>query len=178
MRKIILLAALVGGCNNQSDKQIATDVDIQMLRSRITILDDRVTRLEHRQPSDYAFFSSSTKGWTWLTNGNYAVRVGLGKRAKEGNGSRQSFSFQNPLAVHLRDCTVTLTWGETDKAGTIVEGTKHQHEFELPEGIKSGDYAFPSFDLADIPPDKLGFVTVNSIDCEKTGVPGLGEGSS
>lgn len=169
MRRITIIAAvLVTACNNQSARLTNTEVENQLLRARLTVLEDRLTRLEDRQPINYAFLKTNSKNWVWLANGGYTLRVGLEKTTKAGNGSRVSLTVQNPLSVHLRGCTARLLWGETNSQGNPVEASKHQKEFDLPNGFDSGTYSFPEFDLGDIPPDKLGFVTVQSIDCERT----------
>ncbi|WP_375284220.1 hypothetical protein [Sphingobium yanoikuyae] len=168
MRAVMLgVLGCLAACND-GGKGGSENVDIGIMKSRIEILEGRVSRLESRQPADYAFLKPGDKNWTWISNGAYSLRVGISNVAESGSGSKVRLDIQNPLAISLQDCEIDLLWGETDTAGTPVESSKHKKFFDIPGGLPAGDYAFPEFVLDDVPPKKLGFVTIRSIECRRT----------
>jgi len=165
--RLLAVFLLLSSCGKPPRNDL--DPDAAILRSRVDALENRLTRLEHRQPQEYAFLKPGQENWVWLWNGAYSLRIGLREVKPSGNGSRVELSVQNPLAVALRDCKASILWGQVDDAGSPVEDTKHEKLFDLEAPLIAGAFSWPSFTLSDIPPSKLGFVTVKSIDCARTG---------
>lgn len=139
-----------------------------MLRSEVDALQIRVQRLEYSQPADYLAFKPTEKSWRWLTSQDYPVRMGIHDLAAAGNGSKVSFDIGNPLAMSLGSCTIRLIWFETDSQGNAVTNTRHEDVRKIDGWIPAGGYATPNFSLEDIPPAKLGKVTVSDLLCLQT----------
>ena len=162
---VVGLALALASCGRAPE----IDYDQKLLEVRLSIHEDRLNRLEARQPADYAAFRPKDKSWQWVTNQDFPLRVGIDKIAASGNGSKVTVSVGNPLSMALRDCTMSVLWAETDSQGVAIEATKHKESMKLEADLPAGGFAFPSFDLADIPPAKLGLVTVSEIYCLRTG---------
>lgn len=111
MRAVMLgVLGCLAACND-GGKGGSENVDIGIMKSRIEILEGRVSRLENRQPADYAFLKPGDKNWTWISNGAYSLRVGISNVAESGSGSKVRLDIQNPLAISLQDCEIDLLWG-------------------------------------------------------------------
>lgn len=173
MRGIVLAAALVlAGCKPAPADE-GTKADLALLRSKVDFLEGRLTRLEHRLPEDYATMKPGDKNWQWVDSGHLTYRIGINKVVPEGNGSKVTLTLLNAMSVNLRDCSISITWGETDKSGYLVDATKHSAKMEIDGNLPAGDFAFPSFTLPDIPPAKLGLVTAQDLDCQRTAIAAL-----
>ena len=138
-----------------------------LLRNRVEALETRLLAVQYRQPADYVSFKPSEKNWQWLTSQGFPLRVGIRGTKASGNGSEVSFDIGNPLAMDLGTCTIKLIWAETDSQGIAVAGTRHEDVREIEGWIPAGGYAAPDFTLEDIPPPKLGLVTVSDLNCLK-----------
>ncbi len=161
MAAIALLA--LGGCSGS--KQPDTNIDMTILQSKVDALDSRLERIEGRQPLDYVTFQSPKDGWQWLASEASAIRINLHELRAGGNGSVATLAILNPLAVELADCSIKASWGETDSAGAFLSATGRSDVMRIEEPLLSGEFVFPTFNLADIKPDKLGRLTLSEFHC-------------
>lgn len=165
----LLCIIAVAGCSNSSDDALSdAQADLVIANTKIDALINRVDRLEKQAPSDYASFNPTDGGWSWLWTGDFAIRIGIESVARSGNGSKVKLAILNPLAANLMGCSIRADWGETDSSGTMVQDTAHNETFTLKEIISAGDFVFPEVNLSDIPPARLGKVTLSEFRCSRS----------
>ena len=161
----LLLCLFSSGCDKPYDP---TAADVATMKIDVDSLKSRVAELEKVQLAGIVYLKTSDKEWQWLHGDFGAIRVGLGDIAKSGNGSKIDLVIQNPLAATLRECSVDIGWYSTDASGAAKSETAHTKNFDIRENLTGGQFVVPSFDLADLPPDRLGGVSVGNLNCTHT----------
>lgn len=136
---------------------------------RIKALEDRLDAMERQAPSSSVEFKPGVKKWQWLDNGLYIVRIDIDDMKPKGNGTEISYTIQNSLAVPLRHCKISIAWSSTDASGAVIASTAHGEERDIEEGLEVGRYTPVKMLLQDLPPDKIGKITLSSLACTRTG---------
>lgn len=161
----VVACLLLAACQKpaQAIKEERADALIEQIKA--DAINNRLTRLENNAIPDYAAMRPGKTGWQWVNSRGLQIRVDIDKVAASGNGSKVDLAVLNPMSVGLADCSVSVFWVETDAAGVGIPNTRHHDVMRLKETLPPGDFAFPSLILEDIPPAKLGIVTVEDLMC-------------
>lgn len=155
---------LLSACGDES----GNDLQKEALEQQIHALQTRIEALEGRT-RPYATLKPSDKTFTWLDAGPNQVAVSLSGIEAQGNGSRVNVVITNPNDIGQRDCSSTITWGETAADGANQPGQTRK----MPLGESLVGVALVKLDLSDIPPDRLGYITLSSIECQRLAFSGM-----
>lgn len=168
IKGVVAGALLLVGCDNPNSSAVDSDetkAELALLRSQLGTLRSQVDRQGDRLVPDEAYMKPGERGFSWMQTGPMIFRIALIEIKPSGNGSSVEFAVGNLMAMGVRDCIMSASWGSTDASGQAVPSTQHSADFNLGESIPAGDFAYPNVTLADLPPAKLGYVTVTRIRC-------------
>lgn len=165
MKQLGIFALMIlAGCDSQANP--ATSQDLFALKLQVDSLSRQLNAVQSSQAADYVSFSpGQNDGWSWVSTGPYALRASLKEVTPQGNGSKLRLVIGNPLATQFSECSVNIMWAETDASGVVIPSSRHDKIFDL-EPVASG-FTFHNAAVADIPPEKLGRVTLSRLRCSR-----------
>lgn len=162
----ILLAALAISACRQETSSPPIAVTTTSTEARLAELEKNVADLRTTSITRIAYLKPGAPGWVLIhTTGNMPLRVGLDEIKAHSNGTEVVMQLGNPSSVNLRECTLQIGWGETKPDGSTIADTWHNTSIHLAESLPAGDFATPKIRLSDIPPEKLGAVTIGNVEC-------------
>lgn len=165
-RLIALFAALAITACRQDNSTPPIAVATSSTEARLAELEKSVADLRATSNIRIAYLKPGSPGWVLIdTTGSMPLRVGLDEIKSHANGSEVTVQLGNPSSVSLRECTLQVGWGETKPDGSTIAETWHSAAIRLAETLPAGDFAAPKIQLPDIPPERLGAVTVGNVEC-------------
>ena len=165
-RLSILLAALAITACRQESSAPPIAVATSSTEARLAELEKSVAELRTTSITRIAYLKPGSPGWVLIdTTGSMPLRVGLDEIKAHANGSEVAVQIGNPSSISLRECTLQVGWRETKPDGSTIADTWHNTSIHLATPLPAGDFATHKMQLPDIPPEKLGAVTIGNIEC-------------
>jgi hypothetical protein len=136
----------------------------------VKALEDGLNAMRPQAQEGYsATFKPGDKKWQWLNNGLYIVRIDLDDMKPKGNGTELNYTILNTISVPLRNCKISVAWSSTDSSGAVIPTTAHGEQRDIDDTLEVGRFTPAKMILQDLPPDKIGSVTLSGLECTHTG---------